>query len=229
MDKRDFIVWASKLQSTYVPSEETLKRISNLHLVAIVGPTGVGKSTIIDGLEIHHVLSDVTRNPRPGEKNNENYHFKSDYLDIIKSIKNGEYVQFLISPTGEFYGTKADAYPESGLCTMAIMAEAIPTFRKLGFKNITQLYIMPPSYVEWMRRIGGVRTEDLLGRIAEARGSIMRALGDENYVFILNDVLESAIADIKEVLNGGTVNEHRQQLAIGTADILIERISSGDE
>lgn len=229
MEKSDFIVWASKLQASYRPSKETLEKIANTHLIAVVGPTGVGKSTLIDELGIPEVLSDVSRSKRPDEKDDESYHFRSDYLSIIKDIKEGKYVQFVISPTGEFYGTRAEEYEQNGTCIMAIMASAIPVFKEVGFKKITQLYVMPPSYVEWMRRIGGVRTEDLLGRISEARGSLALALEDSNYQFILNDTIENALDDVVKILNDEEVNEHRQQLAIGTADVLLERIGSGEE
>src|SRR5690606_12422585 len=95
-------------------------------LVAIVGPTGVGKSSIIKALDLPYVMSDVSREPRPDEKNNRTYHFREDYLQIIKEIKEGEYVQFLVSSYEEFYGTRLSAYPEEGPCTMAVVASAMP-------------------------------------------------------------------------------------------------------
>jgi guanylate kinase len=227
MDKKDFIEWAEKLQKSYQPSELTSQTLAQIDLVAIVGPTGVGKSTIIDKLGIPYVVSDVSRDSRPDEKNEKNYNFRTDYLDIIQQIKNGEYVQFLVSKYGEFYGTRLSAYPESGPCTMAVVASEMPNFRKLGFRSVTSVYVMPPSYIEWMRRIGGVRSVDLLGRIDEARQSILMALDDESYHFVLNDVLDLAIKDVHGIIAGNEVNQHRSQLAYDTADVLLERI--GDE
>ncbi len=228
MDKKDFIVWARKLQPDYRASEETKAQLAQVDLVAIVGPTGVGKSTIIKELGLPYVLSDVSRDPRPEEKDNKNYHFRNDYLDIIKDIKEGKYAQFLVSKYDEFYGTRASAYPKEGLCAMAIVASAMPVFRSLGFRSVTAIYVMPPSYVEWMHRIGGVRTNDLLARIDEARQSIDMAMQEtDDYHFVLNDTLELAVKDIQTILDGGEVDSHRTQLAIDTADIILERI--GDE
>jgi guanylate kinase len=224
MEKSDFIQWAKKLQAAYIPSESTLKDLSKIDLVAIVGPTGVGKSTIIDELEIPYVLSDVSRAPRPGEKSGRNYNFRTDYLNIISEIKNGDYVQFLVSNNDEFYGTKRTNYPDSGPCTMAVKAEVMPQFRNLGFRSVVSIYIMPPSYVEWMRRIGGVRTDDLLARISEARQSILLATQDDQYAFVLNDNLEQAISEVRDIINGNHVSEHRAQLAYDTADIILEHI-----
>lgn len=228
MDKSDFIVWASKLQASYQPSEEVRQEISDVTLIAIVGPTGVGKTTLIEKMKIPNVLSDVSRDPRPDEKNGRDYHFRTDYLQVISDIKQGLYTQFLVSNNGEFYGTRCASYPESGLCTMAVLASALPVFREIGFKKVIPIYIMPPSYVEWMRRIGGVRTKDLLARIGEARQSILTALDDGEYHFVLNDTVESALTDIQDIINGDEPDAHRTQLAIGTADLLLERIG-GDE
>ncbi len=228
MEKKDFIIWASKLQADYRPSDEVLQKISKVDLLAIVGPTGVGKSTLIENLEIAKVLSDVSRDKRPGEKDDKDYHFRKDYLRIIEEIKKGNYVQFLVSSSGEFYGTHISAYPDEGLCTMAIYAHAIPLFTKVGFRSVKQAYIMPPSYIEWMHRIGGVRTKDLLMRIGEAKNSVEQALADESYSFILNDSLDYALRDIQSVINGEPVDNHREMLARGTADLLLERIG-GEE
>lgn len=228
MEKKDFIQWARKLQEGYQASEKTKQQLANVDLLAIVGPTGVGKSTIIKELGLPYVMSDVSRTPRSDEKNHRNYHFRDDYLEIIKDIKSGEYAQFFVSKYDEFYGTRASAYPEEGPCTMAIVASAMPVFRNLGFRRVFAVYVMPPSYVEWMRRIGGARTNDLLGRIDEARQSINMALQEQDqYHFVLNDELSLAISDIKSIMNGEQLDEHRMQLAIDTADIILERI--GDE
>jgi guanylate kinase len=224
MDKNDFIVWASKLQSHYEPSEEVKQVISNVDLVAIVGPTGVGKSTIIENLKIPVLISDVTRDRRPDERHSKTYNFVNDYLKIIEEIKAGNYVQFLVSNSGEFYGTHIDFYKYSKVFCMAIFANQISKFQSLGFKSIQQFYIMPPSYIEWMKRIGSVRSQDLLSRISEAKDSIMLALEDDKYSYILNDNLEYALRDINNVLSGQKIDQHRSDLAVGTADLLLEHI-----
>lgn len=229
MEKKDFIVWASRLQQSYVPSQDVLDKIAKIELIAIVGPTGVGKSTITDQINLPVVLSDATREKRPGERDGKSYNFVNNYLEIIDDIKQGRYVQFLISNSGEFYGTKIDSYPESGRCAMAVYANAVRNFYKIGFMNVIPFYIMPPSYVEWMRRIGGVRTKDLLSRISEARDSVLIALKAEDYNFILNDTIELAMRDIDLVLSGEPISERRTMLARGTADILLEKIGDSDE
>ena len=229
MEKNDFILWASKMEHNYRPSEIVVRKLANVELLVMVGPTGAGKSTVISKLEYPKVLSTVTRDKRPNEKDGVDYYFTNDYFKVIEDIKLGNFVQYLVSPNGEFYGTHIDSYPESGLCTMAIIAGAVNNFKSLGFKNITQIYIMPPNYVEWMRRIGGVRTKDLLTRISEARDSINLALSDERYNFVLNDEINAALNDINKIINGQPINQHRIELAIGTADTLLEHIGEDED
>ncbi|MFT4532606.1 MAG: guanylate kinase [Candidatus Saccharimonadales bacterium] len=224
MEKKDFIVWASTHQSTYVPSDAAKAKLANVDLVAIVGPTGVGKTTIIGRLAIPYVRSTVSREKRPTEQDKHTYYFTQDYLGIIKDVKEGNYVQFIISSSGEFYGTKLSEYPDSGVCVMSIAADQVPSFQKLGFKSVKCIYIMPPSYIEWMNRIGGVRTKDLLDRISEARQSVEIVRDDENYSFILNDNLDLAVAEVVDIINGNPVDEHRARLAHDTADIILKRI-----
>jgi len=229
MEKKDFIEWARKLQQTYIASNEVRSKLSKVDLLAIVGPTGVGKTTLINKLDIPSVLSDVTRDLRPGENNNQNYHFREDYLDILKEIKSGEFAQFLVSDSGEFYGTHVSAYPNDGWCSMAIFATAIPDFRKLGFKRVVPIYIMPPGYVEWMRRIGELRAGDLNVRIAESIISIRTALVDPEYRYVLNDNMELALNDINAIMAGHEIDEHRARLAKESADILLERLGDQDD
>lgn len=224
MDKQEFISWIQKLSYDYHPSEAVKNNLSSIDLVAIVGPTGAGKNSVIEKLNLPYVLSDVSREPRSGEKNHRAYNFRNDYLAILEDIKRGEFVQFLSSPYSEFYGTRIGSYPKEGPCVMAIVAGAMPMFRSLGFRKIIQIYITPPSYREWMKRIGTTRSTELLGRIKEARESMLLSLEDENYNFILNDNLELAVNEIRAVMNGEKPDQRRENLAKDTIYSLLNKI-----
>lgn len=227
MDKTDFIKWVRKMGPTYFANEQVQKEIAHVELVAIVGPTGAGKTTIIDKMDMPIVKGDTTRQRREGEKKAETYNFRDDYVEILTELKAGNYVQFVVSRADEFYGTHRGAYPTRGPCTMAIVAEAIPSFKTLGFKKMTQIYIMPPGYVDWMKRIGKVRSHDIHERIDEAVKSLKLAINDKNYHFVLNDNLDTAVSDVHKILAGEEISEHRAELARETGDLLLERL--GDQ
>lgn len=180
-------------------------------------------------LGLPYVASDVTRPAREGEKNGHEYYFRSDYFDMLDEIKRGEYAQFLVAHSNEFYGTRASSYPEGGAATMAIVASAIPMFRALGFKKVVPIYVLPPGYTEWMRRIGTGRIGDFDARMKEAAESLPIALADPDYHFVLNDNLELALQEIKTIIAGGKVSEHRNQLARSSADLLFGRLGVSDD
>ena len=228
MDKTDFIKWATKLSESYAANERVRGELAGVELLAIVGPTGVGKTSIIKKLGYPEVLSDVTREPRKGEKDKRDYYFRKDYLQMLQEIKTGEYVQFLINPTGEFYGTQRRAYPNQGRCSMAVLANQIEHFKTLGFHKVRQFYIMPPGYVEWMRRVGTHQSADLQRRLEEAKESMKLALKDEDYTFILNDNLDDAVRNVKQILDGGQIDKHRVALAKDTAGALLEKLGDSD-
>lgn len=229
MDKAEFITWARKLAPTYQASEEVKKQLARIRLIAFVGPTGVGKDTLIKQMDIPYVKSDVTRLPREGEKDGREYNFRTDYDKLLEDIKSGLYVQFVVNANNEFYGTKSESYPQGGNCTMAVIAQAVAQFRTLGFADILPIYLLPPSYKEWMNRIGTVRSSDLQARFSEARRSLPIALSDPKYHFVLNDRLEDAVADVNAVIKGEAISEHRTTLARQTAELLIGRLGDEDE
>lgn len=66
----------------YRPSPETLERVKGVDFIAVIGPTAVGKSTLIEAAiaedpSLHLVVTTTSREPRPGEQDGVHMHFRS--------------------------------------------------------------------------------------------------------------------------------------------------------
>jgi guanylate kinase len=219
MDKQNFLHKAAMMQPLYAPNQAVKLQLAQVDLIAIVGPTGVGKTSIMEHSGIPYVASDVTRTPRPGETNGVDYNFRADYEKLMHELESGDFVQYIVHPNGEFYGTKASSYPASGPCTMSIVAVTIPLFFGLGFKKILPVYIIPPSFEEWTKRIHKHNDSDLPARMIEAKLSIEAALSESQYHFLVNDDLLEAAQTFRDIANGLPVDTSLQsqarQLALG--------------
>ncbi len=211
------------MQADYKPNDNVLSQLEHISLIAVVGPTGAGKSTLVRRSGLPFVIGDTTRAPRDGEIQGRDYNFRSDIGNLVQEIQDGEFVQYVVQRGAEVYGTKASSYPPSGACAMSIVASALPQFRTLGFSTIIPVYIVPPNHTEWMKRISNHRDKDLEARLMEAKESLRVALADSSYVFIVNDELESAVVLLKAVVRG-SIDQTASAKARVSANILYEHI-----
>lgn len=223
MDKQVLISELLELQKTYQPNDAVRDRLSHINLIAVVGPTGAGKSTLVRRAGLPFVIGDTTRAPRDGEIQGRDYNFRPDFLGMVDEIKRGEFVQYVVLRESEIYGTRASSYPASGACLMPIVSSALATFRQLGFYTVTPVYIVPPNHTEWMRRISTHMDKDLESRLLEAKDSLREALSDSSYVFIINDDLEAAMTLLQAVVRG-SVDQVASSRARASANTLYEHI-----
>ncbi len=226
MDKQTFMKQAALRQPTYVPSDAVKQQLAQVDLIITAGPTGVGKTTIMEHSGIPYITSDVTRVPRNGEQNGIDYTFRTDYDQLMQEIENGEFVQYIVHPNGEFYGTKATSYPLTGPCTIAIVTSTIPLFFTLGFRRVELVYILPPSYEEWVARTNAHKDQDLPVRLVEAKRSIEEALSDSRYRFVINDDLLEARDAFLVIVRGGQADPAQQTKARELALSLLSKIDT---
>lgn len=204
-------IMPSQPSALYVAAPAVLAQLTNVTLVGVVGPSGVGKTTLIDQARaqnpsLHLVISETSRQPRPGEQDGVDYHFRTrEYM--LKRIARHEYVQLPPQVTSDFYATAPESYSQSGVSILAIWADAIADFRKLPFKAMRTVFIMPPNYAVWRSRLLGERNA-LNRRLAEARRSFAFALQDKNTHFIINDDLTTATSDLTTLALGSDMPPH---------------------
>ena len=226
MTREDFIKLLPELTRNYQALPEVQARIANVDLLMIIGATGVGKTSIIKRLGIPFVITDTTRPIRPDEIPGSDYNFRTDYDQLVAEIKDQKFVQVNIFPTGDFYGTRASAYPQLGYAVYAVVADKIAEFRQMGFNETISAFITPPTFLEWMDRMDkhNVETDQLPKRLEEAKRSFNFALNDSQVHFILNDDLDNAVGQTKLLVNGKP-NAAREANARAAAEQIYKELS----
>lgn len=130
------------------------------------GPSGVGKDTIIDAWKeanpkVVRVVAYTTRNPRPGEVNGEDYHFRT-VEEFQEMAEKGDFLEFK-EVHGNWYATPLtdmEALLEEGkVAILKIDVQGALHAMNLRKDAIT-VFILPPSLTELERRIRGRGTED---------------------------------------------------------------------
>lgn len=227
MTREEFQQILPGLVKNYKPAPDVVELMGRLNILMVVGPSGVGKTTLINKLGLTFVISDNSRPPRPGEVEGVDFYFHSDYDKLAKDIRQGRFVQVAVDSGGDLKATKASSYPESGDMVMAVMSDVVPLFRKLGFAKTTTVFITPPSYQEWMRRMENHQLEgvELQKRLTEAERSIGFAITDPETHLILSDDIDRAVSQLKGVLSG-QYDSHREELARKSAQDILQKLKA---
>lgn len=185
----------------YRPSNDVLDYLQQVDFVAIIGPTAVGKNSVVDEAtklapDIRWTPFTTSRSPRPGEKPGVEYQFRSRQ-QMEERTTRAEYVNVAPNLLGDLYASAPEDYNQTGVATAAVIADAISTFRALPFKSLKTVFILPPSWQAWNDRLlsRDFTPEQSQKRMGEAVRSLDFALRDKQTQFIINDNLAQAAKD----------------------------------
>eukprot|EP01116_Phalansterium_solitarium_P017932 TRINITY_DN4568_c0_g1_i2.p1 TRINITY_DN4568_c0_g1~~TRINITY_DN4568_c0_g1_i2.p1 ORF type:complete len:257 (+),score=83.15 TRINITY_DN4568_c0_g1_i2:30-773(+) len=179
--------------------------------IAISGPSGVGKGTLITRLlkdypnNFGFSVSHTTRKPREGEKDGVHYNFTT--IESIKEeIDQGKFIEHA-NVHGNYYGTSKEAVEkvvnEGKVCVLDIDVQGCESVKRSGIP-CRFLFVQPPTLDELERRLRGRGTESedrIVTRLTNARKEMeyLRKDGFFDYV-IVNDDLDQAYADLKKIV-----------------------------
>ncbi len=212
MNKYEFLKEFNDTRDSYQPNDNVKKQLKEITFVPVIGPSGVGKSSVIKASGLHLVVSDMTRAPRSGEKEGEDAYFRTDFGKLLDEYRAGEFVQVASGPTGEFYASRASAYPKDGPALMPTVAKALKEIRMLGFSKVLPVFVVPPSFEEWQSRLGkhGESLSDFKLRLNEAKESFDTCLQDSEVTFLVNDKLSQTVKLLQDLV-GGSITEDAKQ------------------
>ena len=176
-------------------------------LYVISGPSGVGKSTIIQLLTnrlsgLGYSISHTSREPRNNEKDGVHYHFvdRDTFLKMIDDDAFVEYARVYQDYYGTSYAGLKSQMDEGFDVVMDLDSQGAMNVKK-AFKDTTLVYILPPSLEELEKRLKGRGTdneESIRERSKKAVRELMDALSYDYIIF--NDLLERAAAEAEAII-----------------------------
>ena len=176
-------------------------------LIVISGPSGVGKSTIVDSVlkasPSSFSVSATTRMPRVGEVEGVDYYYV-DTEAFETRISDGEILEWA-EYGGNLYGTpRSSVLPvlESGRNVILDIENEGAKQIKASFPEALLIFISPPSIASLAERLasrGDTNRSDIALRLAVATQQIREAPGV--YDFIVENIdLEQAITEVLGII-----------------------------
>jgi guanylate kinase len=180
-------------------------------LVVLAGPSGVGKSRIVEALrqllpQLHFSVSATTRDPRPGEVDGVDYRFVGP-AGFDELIARGELLEWAEIHGGlQRSGTPREPVLAALAAGRPVLVEvdlAGARAVKAALPEAVTVFVEPPSFAELERRLAGRGTENpeqFARRLATAREEL--AARDEFDVALVNDDVRSVAHRLVELLVG---------------------------
>jgi guanylate kinase len=188
----------------------------NPFIVVVSGPSGVGKSTVVDRVlerlaNFVHSVSVTTRPPRGGERDGEDYFFVAPE-EFMKRRDAGELLEWA-EVHGYLYGTPA-AFVEKKLSEGSSVVLEIDVQGGMSVKDgnpdAVLVFLLPPSYSVLRERLAGRGTDDdevIRRRLDNARREISY-FNRYDYV-VVNDDLARCVDDILAVIRAESLRRER--------------------
>lgn len=176
-------------------------------IVVLSGPSGTGKSTIVDALRARHgdfveSVSATTRKRRRGESNKRDYFFLT-HEQFRNKIQHGEFIE-TVKLFGEYYGTPKDFVETALQRNKTVLFDidirggrAIKRWRR----DAVLIFIMPPSMKVLEQRLKGRKSESDVSLKQRLARSLKEMKNWTKYDYVVcNDDLEQTVTLIDTII-----------------------------
>jgi guanylate kinase len=177
-------------------------------LLVLSSPSGGGKTSIARQLlaernDVGYSVSATTRAPRAEEEHGRDYHFLSR-PEFQRRVVAGEFLEHA-AYGGNLYGTlRAEIERILTAGKHAVLDIEVEGARQIRetLPEAVQVFVLPPSGTELIRRLEGRRTEDrsAVRRRLDRADEELAAVGEYDYA-IVNDALGHAVAQVSAILD----------------------------
>jgi guanylate kinase len=178
-----------------------------MKLLMLVGPSGVGKGTIVRELRKHRSdlwlsISATTRTARANETHGVDYYFvtRSEFEQMIAADELLEWAEY----AGNYYGTPAapvhDHLKDGDLVVLEIEVAGARQIKQ-RLPDVLDVMVLPPSLADLQSRLElrGTEGEAARSQRLELAQTELAAAGEFSYC-INNDTIESAIGQLLPLL-----------------------------
>ncbi|GAA5006256.1 guanylate kinase [Lysobacter lycopersici] len=188
-------------------------------LFIVAAPSGAGKSSIVNAVlardpRLCLSISFTSRQPRPGERHAEHYHFIA--VDEFKAmIRNGDFFEY-----AEVHGDWKGTARQSVLPQLAAGKDVVLEIDWQGARQVRAqvpdaigIFILPPSRnaLEQRMRSRGQDSEETIRRRLAAAREEMSHYDEFDYV-VVNEVFDDAVDEVCAVVAGSRARRPVQRV-----------------
>lgn len=171
---------------------------SRASLIVVSAPSGTGKSTVLERLlvalpKLRFSVSHTTREPRPGERDGESYHFVAPAA-FREMTADGRFLEWA-EVHDNLYGTSRDEIERAERDGVDLLADLdVQGARQVRERlpGAVTVFILPPSYQALEERLRGRGADPepvIQRRLSRALGEA-RAYSEYDHVLFNDDVDE---------------------------------------
>jgi guanylate kinase len=196
-------------------------------VVVLSSPSGGGKSTITrrvtaERKDVGYSVSATTRQPRPGEVHEREYHFLG-HEEFERRVQAGEFVEHAVY-NGHRYGTLVDELRrvvQGGRHVLLDIEVVGARLVRERFPDAVLIFVVPPSGAALAERLRARGTEGpdvMAGRLEQALEELAAAV--EYDFVVVNDDLDVAVRAVHAILDAESRRTSRQR----DVTVLLDRL-----